>query len=268
MDIRAAEISSIIKEQIANFGAEAEVSEVGRVLSVGDGIARVWGLDNVQGRRDGRVPRGHPGYGPQSRERQCRHRDLRRRQPDRRRRHRQAHGRHRGRAGRQGPARTRGRRPRRPDRRQGRDRTRRAPPDRDQGARDHPAPFGERADADGPEGARRAGADRARPARADHRRPPDRQDRRGGGHHHQPETELGIGRREDAPLLHLRRGRPEAVDGGPDRQGARGRRRHGLHDDRRRDGLGSGAHAVSRAVLRLCHRRVFPRQRHACAGRL
>ena len=48
MDIRAAEISSIIREQIASFGAEAEVSEVGRVLSVGDGIARVYGLDNVQ----------------------------------------------------------------------------------------------------------------------------------------------------------------------------------------------------------------------------
>ncbi len=48
MDIRAAEISEILKEQIANFGAEAEVSEVGQVLSVGDGIARVYGLDNVQ----------------------------------------------------------------------------------------------------------------------------------------------------------------------------------------------------------------------------
>jgi F-type H+/Na+-transporting ATPase subunit alpha len=48
MDIRAAEISSILKEQIQNFGQEAEVSEVGQVLSVGDGIARVYGLDNVQ----------------------------------------------------------------------------------------------------------------------------------------------------------------------------------------------------------------------------
>ena len=48
MDIRAAEISKILKEQIANFGDEAEVSEVGKVLSVGDGIARVYGLDNVQ----------------------------------------------------------------------------------------------------------------------------------------------------------------------------------------------------------------------------
>jgi F-type H+/Na+-transporting ATPase subunit alpha len=48
MDIRAAEISAILKDQIKNFGQEAEVSEVGQVLSVGDGIARVYGLDNVQ----------------------------------------------------------------------------------------------------------------------------------------------------------------------------------------------------------------------------
>ncbi|MGB2051275.1 MAG: F0F1 ATP synthase subunit alpha [Candidatus Puniceispirillaceae bacterium] len=48
MDIRAAEISAILKDQISNFGSEAEVSEVGRVLSVGDGIARVYGLDQVQ----------------------------------------------------------------------------------------------------------------------------------------------------------------------------------------------------------------------------
>ena len=48
MDIRAAEISDILKAQIKNFGAEAEVSDVGQVLSVGDGIARVYGLDNVQ----------------------------------------------------------------------------------------------------------------------------------------------------------------------------------------------------------------------------
>ncbi len=48
MGIQAAEISAILKEQIRNFGREAEVDEVGRVLSVGDGIARVYGLDNVQ----------------------------------------------------------------------------------------------------------------------------------------------------------------------------------------------------------------------------
>src|SRR5476651_723913 len=48
MDIQPAEISAILKREIQNFGAEAEVSEVGQVLSVGDGIARVYGLDNVQ----------------------------------------------------------------------------------------------------------------------------------------------------------------------------------------------------------------------------
>ncbi len=48
MGIQAAEISAILKEQISNFGQEVEVAEVGRVLSVGDGIARVHGLDSVQ----------------------------------------------------------------------------------------------------------------------------------------------------------------------------------------------------------------------------
>jgi F-type H+/Na+-transporting ATPase subunit alpha len=48
MDVRAAEISAILKEQIKGFGAEAQVADVGRILSVGDGIARIHGLDNVQ----------------------------------------------------------------------------------------------------------------------------------------------------------------------------------------------------------------------------
>jgi len=48
MEIRASEISEILKNEIANFGAEADVAEVGQVLSVGDGVARVYGLDNVQ----------------------------------------------------------------------------------------------------------------------------------------------------------------------------------------------------------------------------
>ena len=50
MDIRAAEISAILKEQIAGFDTETETAEVGQVLSVGDGIARVYGLDQVQAR--------------------------------------------------------------------------------------------------------------------------------------------------------------------------------------------------------------------------
>jgi F-type H+-transporting ATPase subunit alpha len=48
MEIRAAEISAILKQQIADFGTEAEIAEVGQVLSVGDGIARVYGLDRVE----------------------------------------------------------------------------------------------------------------------------------------------------------------------------------------------------------------------------
>ncbi|MGE0829806.1 MAG: F0F1 ATP synthase subunit alpha [Hyphomonadaceae bacterium] len=48
MDVRAAEISAILKEQIKGFGSEAQVADIGRVLSVGDGIARIYGLDNVQ----------------------------------------------------------------------------------------------------------------------------------------------------------------------------------------------------------------------------
>src|SRR6202789_3958043 len=48
MDIQPAEISAILKREIESFGSDAQVSEVGEVLSVGDGIARVYGLDNVQ----------------------------------------------------------------------------------------------------------------------------------------------------------------------------------------------------------------------------
>ncbi|MGZ8995533.1 MAG: F0F1 ATP synthase subunit alpha, partial [Rhodospirillales bacterium] len=61
MEIRAAEISAILKQQIANFGTEAEVAEVGTVLSVGDGIARVHGLDKVQAGEMVEFPDGTKG---------------------------------------------------------------------------------------------------------------------------------------------------------------------------------------------------------------
>ena len=48
MQINPSEVTKILKEQIKKFGEKAEVSEIGQVLSVGDGIARVYGLDNVQ----------------------------------------------------------------------------------------------------------------------------------------------------------------------------------------------------------------------------
>ncbi|HLY54136.1 MAG TPA: F0F1 ATP synthase subunit alpha, partial [Stellaceae bacterium] len=61
MEIRAAEISAILKQEIANFGTEADVAEVGQVLSVGDGIARVYGLDQVQAGEMVEFPNGIKG---------------------------------------------------------------------------------------------------------------------------------------------------------------------------------------------------------------
>src|ERR1700728_2130871 len=61
MEIRAAEISAILKEQIAEFGSEADVAEVGQVLSVGDGIARIYGLDKVQAGEMVEFPNGVKG---------------------------------------------------------------------------------------------------------------------------------------------------------------------------------------------------------------
>ncbi|HWG79627.1 MAG TPA: F0F1 ATP synthase subunit alpha [Stellaceae bacterium] len=61
MEIRAAEISAILKRQIANFGTEADVAEVGQVLSVGDGIARIYGLDKVQAGEMVEFPSGVKG---------------------------------------------------------------------------------------------------------------------------------------------------------------------------------------------------------------
>jgi len=61
MEIRPSEISSILKEQIKSFGEEAEVSEIGQVLSIGDGIARVYGLDNVQAGEMVEFPDGTKG---------------------------------------------------------------------------------------------------------------------------------------------------------------------------------------------------------------
>src|ERR1700748_1990386 len=61
MEIRAAEISAILKQQIAGFGGEADVAEVGQVLSVGDGIARIYGLDKVQAGEMVEFPNGMKG---------------------------------------------------------------------------------------------------------------------------------------------------------------------------------------------------------------
>jgi F-type H+-transporting ATPase subunit alpha len=61
MEIRAAEISAILKQEIANFGTDSDMAEVGQVLSVGDGIARVYGLDQVQAGEMVEFPNGIKG---------------------------------------------------------------------------------------------------------------------------------------------------------------------------------------------------------------
>ena len=95
---------------------------------------------------------------------------------------------------------------------------------------------------DGHQGDRRADPDRPRPARADHRRPPDGQDRDRDRHDHQPEGQ--------GPGLHLRRDRPEAVDRRQDGGRARAVRRDGAHHRRRRRCRGSRPGPVHRAVRR------------------
>jgi F-type H+-transporting ATPase subunit alpha len=63
MEINPSEVTKILKEQIKNFGDKAEVTEVGQVLSVGDGIARIYGLDNVQAGEMVEFADGSKGYG-------------------------------------------------------------------------------------------------------------------------------------------------------------------------------------------------------------
>ena len=123
MEIRPAEISEILKKQIAAFDTEANVAETGQVLSVGDGIARVFGLQNVMA---GEMVE-FPGAGLRGMALNLETDNVGvvifgDDRADPRRRHRRPHRLHRRRARRPRPARPRRRRPRQPDRRQGPDR--------------------------------------------------------------------------------------------------------------------------------------------------
>ena len=263
MDIRAAEISAILKDQIKNFGQEAEVTEVGQVLSVGDGIARVYGLDNVQAGEMVEFENGTRGmalnletdnvgiviFGAD--------REIKEGQTVKRTRAIVDTPVGKGLLGRVVDALGNpidGKGPIQADRAQAR---------RRQGARHHSAQVGERADGDRPQGDRCADPDRPRPARTDHRRPPDRQDRDRARHHPEPEAAQRAAGREHQAVLRLCRDRPEAFDRCPVRQGAGRAGRAGIFDRRRGHRVRSGADAVHRAVHRLHHGRVFPRQRHA-----
>ena len=154
-------------------------------------------------------------------------------------------------------ARPRGRPAREPARRQGRREHRRDAAGRVQGAGRGGPPAGEGADAHRHQGHRRDDQRRPWPARADHRRPADRQDVDLHRHDHQQQ---GLG-----PDLHLRRDRPADVDGR--RRGAAARRRRGArqHDHRRGARRRGGADQVPRSLRRLRHGRALPLQRQARA---
>ncbi len=177
MDLRPGEITDILKREIKDYGRQIDVAETGTVLSIGDGIARVYGLQGVMAGELVSTSRRHLGDGAEPRGGQRRHRDHGRGEPRARGRPRAPHRPHRRGAGGHGAARPRGGRARPADRRQGPHPGQREPPRRAEGARHRDAQAGARAAADGHQGDRRDDADRPRPARADHRRPPDRQDR-------------------------------------------------------------------------------------------
>ncbi len=154
--------------------------------------------------------------------------------------------------GRRGAARPDRRPARPPARRQGRRQHDRDPPGRVQGARRGRAPAGRHAGPDRAEGDRRDDPDRPRPARADHRRPPDRQVGDRDRHDHQQQGQ--------GPDLRLRRGRPADVDRRPGRRDPRRERRARQHDHRRRARRRGGADQVHGAVRRLRDGRALPLQ--------
>ena len=261
MQINPDEITSILKSRIEGLDSGTRRADRGRHRAVGGRRHRAPARPReLHVLRDARAsPRRHrPGAEPRVRQR--RRGAVRRVGAHLRGRHRQAHGLAARDPGRRAAARAHRRPARAPAGRQGRDRRQRDASGRVQGARRRPAPAGQAADADRPEGDRRDDPDRPRPARADHRRPPDGQDRDRDRHDHQQQ---GHRRR-----LGLRRDRPAHVDGRGARADARGVRRAGQHDHRRRARRRGGADQVHGPLRRLRDGRALPLQRAARAVRL
>ena len=261
MEIKPDEISKILRQRIEGLEADAaDLSEVGTVLSVADGIARVHGLDNCMSLEMLELPHDVTGlalnleadnvgvvlFGEWDKivegdtvKRTGRLLEIPVGEellgPDRR------------------PARA-------PARRQGRHQHHRDPPGRVQGPGRGRAPAGRHAGADRAQGDRRDDPDRPRPARADHRRPPDRQDGDRDRHDHQQQGQ--------GPDLRLRRDRPADVDRRPGRRDPRRARRAREHDHRRRARRRGGADQVHGAVRRLRDGRALPLRRQGRALRL
>ena len=254
-EIRPSEISDILRNEIKGFeGIDHGARNRPRALMRRRYRAHLRPAERGAGRA-ARISARDLRHGAQPRRRQRRRGAVRRSAGDSRRRRGQAHRPHRGSPGRRSAARTRRQCARPADRRQGADQDHRDATNRNQGARHHPPSAGQGAAADRNQGDRLDAADRARTARADHRRPPDRQDRDRDRHDHQS------ARPERAVLL--RRDRAEALDRRAGGREAQPLRRDGIHHGGRRDRFRSGAAAVHRAVQRLHDGRVLPRQRHA-----
>ena len=249
MRFKADEIASVIQQEIEQYRSRIDVRQIGRVIEVGDGMARIYGLSGRHGRRDGRVSRRRlrPGLQPR--------RELGRRDHAGRLPHDQRGGRgpqHRPAAERAGGRRRAGAGDRPAGQSPGRprpDRHHRAPAGGIRRPRHRRPPAGEAAAANRHQGHRRDDAHRPRAARVDHRRPQDRQDRHLHRHDHQPEAL----RRE----VLLRGHRPEGIDRRrPDRDLA-ARRGDGLHHGGDGRGERSGAAAIHRPLCRLRHGRIL-----------
>ena len=184
MELRPAEVTSILKKEIENYDGGGAMQSVGTVLSVGDGVSRVYGLGVALNLEEDNVGACCSASDTQVKEGD----EVRPPGAD-----------HLG-ADRRRAARPRGQRAGRPGRRQGR---RSATAESDCAPIEQPvapsvrrAPARDRAAADRHQGHRLDDPDRPRPARADHRRPPDRQDRAScHRHHHQPEDHRRRGSR-------------------------------------------------------------------------
>ena len=266
MDIRAAEISAILKAQIKDFGKEAEVSEIGQVLSVGDGIARVYGLDNVQAGEMVEFPNGIRGMALNlevdnvgvvifGSDRDIKEGDTVKRTG----------------AIVEVPVGKELARPRRRSRSAIRS-TARARSSRNERRRvDVKAPgIIPRKSVHEPMSTGLKAVDALIPIGRGQRELiiGDRQTGKTAIIldtilNQKPIHHRGSG--EGEALLRLCRLRPEALDRRAVRQDARGQRRARIFDHRRRHRVRPGADAVSRALRRLHHGRIFPRQRHACA---
>ena len=261
MKFKADEIASVLREEIEQYESRIDVREVGRVLEVGDGIARVYGLSGVMAGEMVEFPGGVIGLAFNLEENSVGviilgdYLEINEGDEVR------STGQLLSRAGRRRRARPRARPAGQSARRQGPGRH------RPSGGRSRRIAPGvaerqpvKRAAADRHQGHRRDDAHRPRPARADHRRPQDRQDGHRHRHDHQPE---GHGRE-----VLLRGHRPEGLDRRRRDRRAPQERGDGLHHGDRGRGQRPGPAAVHRPLRRLGDGRVLHVQRRARPDRL